>query len=74
MHTPYDFNDAGQRTVYVKAVNVADLPKEVQAGAGGRKHLYSVHDTSGGQLALVADRRLAFVLARQNDFTPVPVH
>ncbi|MFW8635216.1 DUF1150 family protein [Cribrihabitans pelagius] len=74
MHTLYDFKDAGQQTVYVKTVDVADLPKDVQAGAGDRKHFYAVHDAEGGQLALVADRRLAFVLARQNDFTPVPVH
>ncbi|CUH99900.1 DUF1150 family protein [Leisingera aquaemixtae] len=74
MHTPFDFKDAGSRTVYVKAVAVADLPKEVQASAGGREQLYAVHDAEGGQLALVADRSLAFVLARQNDMTPVPVH
>jgi len=33
-----------------------------------------VHDESGAQLALVADRKLAFVLARQHDLAPVPVH
>ncbi|MEL0437569.1 DUF1150 family protein [Phycobacter sp. K97] len=74
MHTPFDFNDAGKRIVYVKAVDVADLPAELQAGAHGRKQLYAVHDAEGEQLALVADRRLAFVLARQNDFSPVAVH
>lgn len=74
MLTPFDFKDAGSRTVYVKAVAVADLPKDVQASAGGREQLYAVHDAAGEQLALVADRRLAFVLARQNDMTPVPVH
>lgn len=74
MHTPFDFKEAGSRTVYVKAVAVSDLPKEVQMNAGGREQLYAVHDAEGGQLALVADRQLAFVLARQNDMTPVPVH
>ncbi len=29
---------------------------------------------NGEQLALVEDRRLAFVLARQNDMAPVTVH
>ena len=28
----------------------------------------------GQQLALVADRRMAFILARQNDLEPVTVH
>ncbi|UWQ54835.1 DUF1150 domain-containing protein [Leisingera caerulea] len=74
MHTPFDFKEAGNRTVYVKAVAVADLPEDVQANAGGREQLYAVHDAEGGQLALVADRQLAFVLARQNDMTPVAVH
>ncbi|MGD9865008.1 MAG: DUF1150 family protein [Pseudodonghicola sp.] len=74
MNTPFDFNQDGRRIVYVKEVNVADLPAEVQAGAGGRDHLYAVHDAEGQQLALVADRRLAFILARQNDFEPVTVH
>ncbi len=74
MHTPFDFNDAGKRIVYVKAVDVSDLPAELRAGAHGRKHLYAVHDAEGEQLALVADRRLAFVLARQNDLSPVAVH
>lgn len=74
MHTPFDFNDADKRIVYVKAVDVADLPADLQAGAQGRKHLYAVHDAEGEQLALVADRRMAFVLARQNDLSPVTVH
>jgi len=74
MHTPFDFGDAGKRTVYVKAVAVSDLPEEVRANAEGREQLYAVHDAAGEQLALVADRGLAFVLARQNDYSPVPVH
>lgn len=74
MNTPFDFNDEGHRIVYVKTVDVADLPEEVRAGAGGREHLYAVHDSDGQQLALVADRKLAFVLARQNDLAPVAVH
>ncbi|MGR3760012.1 DUF1150 family protein [Roseobacteraceae bacterium NS-SX3] len=74
MHTPYDFKEDGKRIVYVKTVDVADLPAEVQASAEGRKQLYAVHGADGAQLALVASRHLAFVLARQNDFAPVPVH
>lgn len=74
MNQPFDFDEKGRRIVYVKAVDVADLPEKVRAGAGGREHLYAVHDAEGQQLALVADRRLAFVLARQHDFAPVTVH
>jgi hypothetical protein len=74
MNTPYNFDQKDNRIVYVKTVDVADLPKEVQAEAGDLSHLYAVHSADGAQLALVADRRMAFVLARQNDLAPVAVH
>ena len=34
----------------------------------------AVHNTEGERLALVNNRRLAFVLARQHDLSPVTVH
>lgn len=74
MNTPYEFDNHDNRIVYVKTVDVADLPSEVRAEAGELSQLYAVHKADGEQLALVADRRLAFVLARQNDYAPVPVH
>jgi hypothetical protein len=40
----------------------------------GMDEIYAVHDADGQRLALVKDRTLAFVLARQNDFAPVSVH
>jgi len=74
MQTPYDFGAEDTRVVYVKTVEVADLPDEVQAQADGREQLYAVHDGDGQQLALVAERALAFALARQHDYQPVAVH
>lgn len=62
------------RIVYVRPVNVADLPAEVQAQIGGLTTIYAVHDADGDRMALVRDRRLAFALARQNDLAPVNVH
>lgn len=75
MNTKYDLKmlDEG-RTVYVRAVAAEDLPDEVRAQVGGLKTLYAVHNAEGERLALVKDRRLAFVLARQNDLAPVTVH
>ncbi len=55
-------------------VDVADLPEDVREAAGDREQLFAVHDSDGQQLALVADRKMAFVLARQNDMQPVTVH
>ena len=64
----------GKRVVYVRPVAVADLPDDLREAAGGAETLYAVHDTDGERLALVRDREMAFVLARQNDLAPVHVH
>lgn len=74
METKFDFAEMGERVVYVKSVDVSALPEDVQAAAEGREQLFAVHDSDGQQLALVADRQMAFVLARQNDMQPVTVH
>jgi hypothetical protein len=74
MQEPFDIAQGENRIVYVKAVDVSDLPDEVQTQLEGLDHLYAVHDSDGQQLALVADRKLAFRIARQNDYAPVAVH
>ncbi|SMX36932.1 DUF1150 family protein [Octadecabacter ascidiaceicola] len=74
MDAKYNFADMGDRVVYVKSVDVAGLPDEVREAAGDREQLFAVHDSEGQQLALVADRDMAFILARQNDMQPVTVH
>ncbi len=66
-------SDLKDRTVYVSAVNVADLPEAVAKGIS-QVRVYSLNSSTGERLALVKDRSLAFVLARQNEFHPVPVH
>lgn len=75
MNTTYDFKDEGDDgIVYVRPVEVADLPQDIQAQAGGLTRLYALHDANGERLALVKDRWMAFALARQNDRTAVNVH
>ncbi len=64
----------GRKTVYVRPVQVSDLPEAVQNAADGAEHIYALHNEEGKRLALVKDRSLAFVLARQNDLAPVTVH
>lgn len=66
--------DNGRPIVYVRPVKVEDLPQEMRDQLGGLETLYAVHSTEGERLALVRDRKLAFVLARQNDMEPVAVH
>ena len=75
MDVKYDgLPDSADRIVYVREVAVKDLPEQVQREAAGLKKLYAVHNAEGERLALVRDRHMAFVLARQNDFAPVAVH
>jgi hypothetical protein len=75
MDTEFNGLPGGEgKIVYIRPVAVADLPAEVQAHAGGLKTIYAMHDADGDRLALVRDRELAFVIARQNDMAPVNVH
>ena len=75
MDTPYDFDDLNKdRLVYIRPVEVSELPEEMRDQAMGRDQVYAVHSADGLRLALVKDRKLAFALARQNDFAPVNVH
>lgn len=74
MNTEFDFKDNGQHTVYIRHVPMAALPNDVREQAPGLDGLYAVYDADGERLALVRDRNMAFILARQNDFAPVSVH
>lgn len=75
MNTPFDpmENQTG-RIVYVRSVNVSELPEEAQEHMDGLKKIYAVHSPDGERLALVRERAMAFELARENDFEPVTVH
>ena len=75
MNTPFDFKDLdNERLVYVRPVEVSSLPEDLQEQAPDVDQIYAVHSADGERIALVKDRELAFVLARQNDFAPVNVH
>lgn len=75
MNTPFPgLPQGGDRIVYVREVHVVDLPEEVREQIGEAEVIWSVHGADGRQLALVANRKLAFMLAREHDFTPVSVH
>lgn len=74
MNSQRDIATTGERIVYVKPIAVADLPEEMRQQIGDVAKIYAVHSETGEQLALVANRGLAFALARQHDMVPVPVH
>ncbi|MDM7459392.1 MAG: DUF1150 family protein [Paracoccus sp. (in: a-proteobacteria)] len=62
------------RMVYVRKVATEGLPEDLRSQLPGVRSLYAVHDCDGERLALVKDRAVAFMLARQNELTPVSVH
>ena len=76
MNTPFDaIPETSGRIVYVRPIAVADLPDQIREQIEGLEEVvYSVHDADGKRLALVADRAMAFHLARAHDFAPVNVH
>lgn len=74
MNMKHDFPEAQGNVVYVRRVSMDSLPDEVRQQAPGLDALYAVHGIDGERLALVAERGLAFRLARQNELTPVSVH
>ena len=74
MNTKYDLARMVSDIVYVKPVDVAELPEDIRAQAGDHDQIFAVCDSDGQQLALVVDRSTAFFIARQNDRTPVTVH
>ncbi len=67
-------NGGDRKIVYVREVKTIDLPKEIQDRAYGRDHIYAIHADNGEVLALVGDRNKAFIVARQNEYSPVSVH
>jgi hypothetical protein len=75
MNTPFSpLPDSDAKIVYVRPVAVADLPDDIREQAAGLEVIYALHRPDGERLALVANRSLAFALARQNDLAPVNVH
>lgn len=75
MNTRYNgLPETDDRIVYIRPVEVVDLPEELQAQVEGVEWLYALHRPNGERLALVRDRALAFALARENDLAPVNVH
>ena len=68
------FDGKDDRIVYVKSVDVDDLPDDIRVHLPDQTMLYAVHNANGQRLALVKERDMAFVLARENDLSPVTVH
>ena len=75
MNEKFDFSpETSGNTVYIRRVALDTLPDDVRRQVPDVDALYAVHGIDGERLALVKDRSLAFMLASQNELTPVSVH
>lgn len=78
MKTPYpgmpDADRPEGRIAYIRQVPVEALPETIRAQLPNVREVYGIHSEEGECLALARDRKLAFVLARQNDLAPVSAH
>ena len=75
MHSKYDFSHFDtDDLVYIKTVEVTELPLDLQRQVGSDKTLYAVHKADGERVAVVENRALAYNLARDNDLTPMTLH
>mgnify|MGYP002777481084 CR=1 FL=1 len=74
MNHKHDLEGFGADAVYVKPIAVSTLPEGLRRQAGDLETIFAIHDAEGAQIALVADRNLAFVLARQHDKVPMTLH
>lgn len=75
MNSKFDFGpETADTTVYIRRVALETLPEDVRKQVPDADALYAVHGVDGERLALVKDRSMAFMLARQNEMTPVSVH
>lgn len=74
MQAKMKFPELTGSSIYLKPVDVADLPADVQEEAGALESLFAVHNADGEQLALVASPLVASHLADMNNMTLVALH
>ncbi|WP_296475269.1 DUF1150 domain-containing protein [Roseinatronobacter sp.] len=74
MNSEFPIKTTGRPIAYVRPIKASDLPEEIRDQLPGVTDLYAIHHEEGERLALVTDRTMAFVMARQNDMEPVSVH
>ncbi|MDD7971762.1 DUF1150 family protein [Roseinatronobacter alkalisoli] len=74
MDNSFPLKHTARPIVYVRPIKASDLPDEIRAQLPDVAQVYAIHHEEGEQMAVVTDRTMAFVMARQNDYDPVSVH
>ena len=60
--------------VYMKKVDISDLPDDVQSELDDTKPIFGVFDEEGSQIALVDDEFFAREMAREHKFNLHSLH
>ena len=60
--------------VYIREVNVSELPDDMQDEVGDLKSLFAVFAEDGSQIAIVDSPKNAFDLAKEHSFNLQQVH
>ena len=71
---PYMTPGDTSQIAYVRRVDPRTLPEEFREHTKGMTEVYSISGADGQMLAIVDDRKKAFVVARMNEMQPVSVH
>lgn len=74
MNTKFDLSEMGANIVYLKPMNMADLPDDVREQAGDMEQIFAVHNGKGEQVAYIADLTFASHLAAENNVRIVTLH
>lgn len=74
MDRKFDLDAMAKGIVYLKPVNVDELPGDLQARIGAAKKVFAVHDDTGANIAWVDTAELAMTLAEMHQIRAVSVH
>jgi len=69
-----DFKELAGQSIYLKPMDMTDLPADIQDEAGSLTELFAVHNAQGEQVAFVASAAVASHLAALNNMTLVALH
>ena len=74
MQMKQELKNLAGNMIYLKPIDIADLPEDVRVDAGNLEEVFAVHNAKGERVALVATEAIASDLAAQNNMQVVSIH
>ncbi len=74
MQMKQELKNLAGNMIYLKPIDIADLPEDVRVDAGNLDEVFAVHNAKGERVALVATEAIASDLAAQNNMQVVSIH